>query len=243
MARRPRQTAKGTTAKNKMETARTTLFCLWRIREKGQKPTVPTRRTPCWDLGLQYPRPGTTGLRNTMRIRAWDSTVPTRRQPRWAFGSAMPHYGNTRPRHFGPVASPCGNTRFREHDASSNPWFSPRVLFNRWRKFARNCLNCARTIVKKPWCQPIGSRVGRLGLHDPLWKHQSSALWACSVPLWEHQASGAGCESEPTVSRVVASSLFGVKLHETALTAPEGGGGSDSFLLDERCDSSVHLRE
>ena len=54
MARRPRQTTKGTTVKNRMGTVRTTPLCLWSIREKGQK--------PCWNLGLQCPRPGTPGF-------------------------------------------------------------------------------------------------------------------------------------------------------------------------------------
>ena len=69
-------------------------------------------------------------------------------------------------------------------------------------------------------------------------------IWAYDVPVREHRASGARCESEPTVSRLVSSSLFGEKSQEAALTAaPEGAGGSKLLLLDERCDYSVDLRE
>ena len=68
-------------------------------------------------------------------------------------------------------------------------------------------------------------------------------IWACNVPAREHHASGARCESEPTVSHVVSPSLFGEKLHEAALTAPEGAGGFKLFLPDDRFYSSVDLRE
>ena len=68
-------------------------------------------------------------------------------------------------------------------------------------------------------------------------------IWACNVPVREHQASGLRCESGPTVSRAVSPSLFIKKTQEAALTAPEGAGGSELLLLDERCDSSVDVRE
>ena len=45
----------------------------------------------------------------------------------------------------------------------------------------------------------------------------------------DHDAS-----SDPTVSRVVSPSLVGEKWQETALTAPDGAGGSKLLLLDER---------
>ena len=61
----------------------------------------------------------------------------------------------------------------------------------------------------------------------PAWAHQSSVLWAFSVFFWERPTSGAQRESETTVVRVAAVSLFGVKSQETALTAPEGAGGSE----------------
>ena len=77
----------------------------------------------------------------------------------------------------------------------------------------------------------------------PVWEHQSSALWAYSVPGWERLASGARREPELTGGRVVALSLFGVKAQGTAPTAPEGAGGSELLLLDERRDSSASLRE
>ena len=46
---------------NRMGAARITPLYLWSIREKGQK--------PCWNLGLQCPRPGTPGHGITTRIR------------------------------------------------------------------------------------------------------------------------------------------------------------------------------
>ena len=48
---------------------------------------------------------------------------------------------------------------------------------------------------------------------------------------------------EPTGDRVVALSLFGVKSQGTALTAPEGTGGSELLLVDERRDYSVSSRK
>ena len=90
---------------------------------------------------------------------------------------------------------------------------------------------------------PLEALLGIWACNVPVWKHQSSALWACSVPVWERPASGARRESEPTGGRVVALSLFGVKSQETALTAPEGAGGSELLLLDERRESSVFSRE
>ena len=126
----------------------------------------------------------------------------------------MSSSGNTSPQHFGPVVSPCGNTKPREHDASPNPRFPPRVLHTRWRKSARSCPNCGRTRVKNRRCQPVGSLVGHLGLQ-------------CSTRVRTHGF------------RDVASSLFGVKSQKAAVTAPEGAGGSELLLLDERCDASV----
>ena len=41
----------------------------------------------------------------------------------------------------------------------------------------------------------------------------------------------------------MSTSLFGEKSQEASLPAPEGAGGSELRLLDERCDSSVDLRE
>ena len=41
----------------------------------------------------------------------------------------------------------------------------------------------------------------------------------------------------------MSPSLFGEKPHEAAVTTPEGAGGSKLLLRDERCDSSVDLRE
>ena len=61
MARRSWQTTKGITVENRMGAAGITPLCLWSIREKGQK--------SCWNFGLQCPRPGTSGLESTTRIR------------------------------------------------------------------------------------------------------------------------------------------------------------------------------
>ena len=77
----------------------------------------------------------------------------------------------------------------------------------------------------------------------PVREHQSSAGRACDVLVREHQASESQCESGPTVSRVVSLSLFGEKSQEASLTAPEGAGGSTLLPFEERCDSSVDLRE
>ena len=78
MARRPRQTAKGTTAKNRTGNARTTPHCLWSIREKDQKPTVPTRRLP--------------------RCQPGPVMSPTGDTKPWLFGPGMFLSGDTRPR-------------------------------------------------------------------------------------------------------------------------------------------------
>ena len=142
MARRPRQTTKATVVHNTMGTARTTPRCLWSIRKKGQK--------PCWNLGLQCPRPGKPSLGSTTRIQTrgfsprvffarWRKNARIRSNcarkmaktdganPSVAsldiYGSAMSPSGNTSPRLFGPVVSPCGSTRLREQDASSNSRF------------------------------------------------------------------------------------------------------------------------
>ena len=77
----------------------------------------------------------------------------------------------------------------------------------------------------------------------PVWEHQPSALWARTVPFWERPASGARRESEPTGACVVAWSLFGIKSQETTLAAPEGVGGSELFLLDEKREFSVLSRK
>ena len=56
-------------------------------------------------------------------------------------------------------------------------------------------------------------------------------------------SSGARFESEPTIPRLVPPSPFREKSQEAALAAAEGAGGSKPLLLDDRCDSSVKLRE
>ena len=142
MARRPRQTAKGTTVENGMGAARITPLCLFRIRENGQKPFR--------NLDLQYRRSAIPGVGSTTRIRTrgfsprvffarWRKNARIRSDcarkiaktdgtnPSVAsldiYGSAMSPSGNTSPRLFGPVVSPCGSTRSRERDASPDPGF------------------------------------------------------------------------------------------------------------------------
>ena len=66
--------------------ARTTPHYLWSIRVKGQTPTRPTRRKPCWESGPVMSPP-----RNT--------------RPR-PFCHVMSPSGNIRVRPFGPVMSP-----------------------------------------------------------------------------------------------------------------------------------------
>ena len=78
MTRRGRQTTKGNTAKNRTGAARTATHCLWIIREKGQTPTVPTRRKPCWPFGPAMSPSGNTRPRQ--------------------FGPVMSSSGSTRPR-------------------------------------------------------------------------------------------------------------------------------------------------
>ena len=88
--------------------------------------------------------------------------------------------------------------------------FSHRALSNRWRKLVRNRPHCTRKRARHRRCQPVGSLVGHLGLQClPLGTPILGTLDLQCLPQ-EHQASGARRESEPTVSRVVASSLFDV---------------------------------
>ena len=144
MARRPRQTTKGTTVENRMGAARTTPLCLFSIRGRVKS------RFGIWGPRLQCPRPGTPGLGGTTRIRTrgfstrvflarWQKNARIRSNcarkmaktdganPSVASldicGSAMSPSGNTSPQLFGPVVSLCGSTRPREQDASPNPGF------------------------------------------------------------------------------------------------------------------------
>ena len=50
----------GDHCENRAGAARTILHCLWSIREKGQKPTVPTHRKPCWEFGPAMSPSGNT---------------------------------------------------------------------------------------------------------------------------------------------------------------------------------------
>ena len=158
MARRPRQTTKGTAVENRIGAARTTPLCLWSIREKGQK--------PCFNLGLQCPRPGTPGLGSTTRIRTrgfslrvffarWRKSARIRSNCARKMaktdganpvasldicGSAMSPSGNTSPRHFGPVMSPSGTPGLWSTTRVRTRGFSRRGLFSLWRIIARKLL-------------------------------------------------------------------------------------------------------
>ena len=107
--------------------------------------------------------------------------------------------------------------------------FSPRVLLTCWRKLVRSC--CSRKRVQHRWCRPVGSLVGRLGLQCPPLGTSVLSIFGLLCPPQQHQASGARRESEPTGSRVVASSLFGKKMQEITPTAPEGTGALSCFCL------------
>ena len=137
MTRRRRQTTKGTTAKNRTGAARTTPHYLWRIREKDQKSTVPTRRKPCWEPEPVMSPSGNTWPRQLGPVMSPSGNIRPRQ-----FGPAMSLSGNTRPRQFGPVMSSSGipglgiTMRVRTHG------FWRRVPVARWQKTARSCSNC-----------------------------------------------------------------------------------------------------
>ena len=186
MARRPRQTTKGTTVENRMGAASITPLCLWSIRDNGQK--------PCWNLGLECAPLGTPGLGSTTRIRTrgvsprvffarWRKSARIRSNcarkmaktdganPSVASldicGSAMSPSGNTSPRLFGPIVSPWGAPGFGSKMRVRTRGFSPRVLLTRWGKLVRSRPRCARKRVQHRRCQPVGSPVGHSGLQCP----------------------------------------------------------------------------
>ena len=92
----------------------------------------------------------------------------------------------------------------------------------------------------------------------PVREHQASIVRACNVPVREHQASaGRACNvpvrntrppnhnasPDPRFLAPCPRRSLAKKPLKLLLTAPEGAGGSKLLLLDERCDSSVDLRE
>ena len=75
---------------------------------------------------------------------------------------------NTRPWHVGPVVSPCGNTRRREHGTNPNPRFLVFGPFCSLAENARICSTCTRKMFQTRRCQPVGNFIGQLGLQRPL---------------------------------------------------------------------------
>ena len=186
MTRRLRQTTRGITVKKRVGAARTTPLCLWSIRERVQK--------LCWNLGPQFPRPGTPGVGSTTRIRTRG----------FGLGSSLLVGGNTRKpalngarkmvknRRYQPVGSLVGHLGLQcpllgtpvlvslglqcplagtsglgSIMRVQTRGFSPRVLLIRWRKLVRSRPHCTRNVVQHRRCQPVGSLVGHLGLQYP----------------------------------------------------------------------------
>ena len=101
---------------------------------------------------------------------------------------------------------------------------------------AKNRTGAARTTphcgvfekrIKSRRCQPVGNRAGNLGLQCP---RPGTPGLGITMRVRTHG-----------FSRRIPFSRWR-KSQEAALTAPEGAGGSKLLLLDERCDSSVELR-
>ena len=127
---------------------------------------------------------------------------------------------------FGPAVSPCGSTRPWEHDAGPNPRFvasgPPHSL--------------VETRKKPPLLRPQNSSPTVPTRHETRWAFGSAMSPSGNTSPWlfgpvmspsgntrprEHVAS-----LQPTVSRVVVYSPFGVK-SKAALTAPEGARRSE----------------
>ena len=89
-------------------------------------------------------------------------------------------------------------------------------------------------MIKADGANLLDAVLGICACNFPVRKNQASAVLACNVPVREHQASGSRHESGPTDSRAASPSLFGEKLQEAALPAPEGAGGVKLRMLDER---------
>ena len=149
MTRRRRQTTKRTTARNRTGTTRTTPHYMWSIREKDQKPTVPTRRKPCWE---SWPVMSPSG--NTRPRQFGPVVSPSENTRPRQFGPVMSPSGNTRPPQFGPGMSPSGNTRPWPFGPVMSPsetpglgitirirthGFSRRFPVALWRKTTRSC--------------------------------------------------------------------------------------------------------
>ena len=117
--------------------------------------------------------------------------------------------------------------------------FLPWVRLTRSWKLVRSRPHCTRKRVQHRRCQPVGSLVGHLGLQCPPLRTPVLGTLGLLCPPQEHQASGTRRESEPTVSLVMVSSLFGVYSQENCSNCARRDRGSALFLLDERRDSAV----
>ena len=142
MARRPRQTTKGTTVESKMGAARVTPLRLWSIREKVKVRygiwvgIVPVRKHQASGarrkseavvsrLGFIFARwrkSARTRSNCARKMEKIDGANPSVASLDIC-GCAMSPSGNTCPRLFGPVMSPCGSIRPREQDANLNMGF------------------------------------------------------------------------------------------------------------------------
>ena len=115
ITRHPRQMTKGTIVENGMGATRSSPLCLWGIREKAQKSTVPLRQKPCRNFEPAMSPSGNTRPRH--------------------FGPVVPPCGNTRPREhdanprprFLASGSLCSLAEKTQKSALTAPkkWFTP----------------------------------------------------------------------------------------------------------------------
>ena len=78
---------------------------------------------------------------------------------------------------------------------------------------------------------PSEAVLGVWACNVPVWEQHFSVLWACSIPVWERPASGARRKSQPTGGRVVALSLFGVRIATTCQLRLKGQGARSCYCL------------
>ena len=111
------------------------------VREKDQKPTVPTRRKPCWESGPVMSPSGNTRPRPLGPVMS--PSVNTRHRPFCPAMSpsrnTMSPSRNTRVRPFGPVMSPFGTPGLGTTMRGRTHGLSRRVPVAHWRKTARSC--------------------------------------------------------------------------------------------------------
>ena len=65
----------------------------------------------------------------------------------------------------------------------------------------------------------------------PVWEHQSSALWACSVPLRNTRPREHDASLNPRFLAPWSLRSMAYNRNKTALTAPKGAGALSSFCL------------